>query len=205
MRNWTKEIGDRIGLAFVVLLIGFGSACENPPKLPPDGRSIPDTRLSSEIFSAGDKITVILSDFPGGNANYEQQVSDDGSITLHLNQKFIVAGKLTTTIQQEIHRRYVPDYYTRMTVVVKPREQYFFIDGYVRQGGNRYPYSSSMTVLKAISTAGGFNEFADKRKVELTRSSGRTHIVDCEEAQRDSRLDLAIYPGDRVHVPRRFF
>ncbi len=205
MRNWTKEIGSRFGLLFAAFLIGLGSACVAPPNRPPIGPPHPTVELSSERFKAGDKITVILSDFPGGPASYEQQVSDDGSITLHLNQRFLVAGKLTTLIQQEIHQRFVPDYYTRMTVVVKPREQYFFIDGYVRQGGNRYPYSSGMTVLKAISTAGGFNEFAEKRKVELTRSNGRTHVIDCEKAQKDPRLDLLVYPGDRISVPRVFF
>ena len=153
-------------------------------------------------FRAGDEVKVILSDYPGGPSQFTQKVSDDGQIVLHLNQSFTALGKRPTDLQVEIHRRYVPDYYPRMTVMVRAEEQYIYVRGYVEQDG-RFPYSPGMSVLKAIATARGFDPFADKRKVQVTRLNGKTIRVDCEKAKDDARYDLPVYPGDIVFVPRR--
>jgi hypothetical protein len=41
--------------------------------------------------------------------------------------------------------------------------------------------------------------------VKLTRADGTTAIINCIKAQDDPRLDLDVYPGDRIHIPRRLF
>lgn len=153
-------------------------------------------------FRAGDEITVILSDYPAGPSQFSQKVSDDGQIVLHLNQSFSALGKKPADLQREIHTRYVPDYYPRMTVLVRAEEQYIYVRGYVEQDG-RFPYSPGMTVLKAIATARGFNPFAKTREVQVTRLNGKTIKVDCEKAKDDARYDLPVYPGDIIFVPRR--
>jgi protein involved in polysaccharide export with SLBB domain len=153
-------------------------------------------------FRAGDEVTVVLSDYPGGPAKFSQKVSDDGQIVLHLNQSFSALRKKPEDLQREIHQRYVPDYYPRMTVLVRAEEQYIYVRGYVEQDG-RFPYSPGMTVLKAIATARGFNPFAKTREVQVTRLNGKTIKVDCEKAKDDARYDLPVYPGDIIYVPRR--
>lgn len=203
MRDWITTTSRGLLTLFAAIALVSGIACETPPRgrgnpLPP-----PDSNTSTEYFRAGDKITVILTDFPGGPAQYEQQIADNGSITLHLNQAFVAANRTRSQLQDEIHQRYVPSYYQRMTVVVRPLEQFFFVQGEVR-AQNRYPFSSGMTVLKAITTAGGFTPFADERNVTITRGNGRQETVDCKRAKDDPRLDLLIYPGDQIEVPRRF-
>ena len=63
-----------------------------------------------------------------------------------------------------------------------------------------------MTVLKAIQSASDFTDFAKKKKVQLTRSNGRKkETINCEKARQDPKLDLPIYPGDNIYVPRRFW
>ncbi|MCX8108287.1 MAG: SLBB domain-containing protein, partial [Verrucomicrobiae bacterium] len=65
-------------------------------------------------------------------------------------------------------------------------------------------YTGEMTVLKAISTAGGFTEFAKRNRVEVTRASGgKPVVVDCVKALKNPRLDIPIYPGDRIFVHKR--
>jgi len=60
-------------------------------------------------------------------------------------------------------------------------------------------------VLKAISVAGGFTEFANKTNVEVTRINGeKPIIVDCKKALRIHKLDIPIYPGDHVFVRKRW-
>jgi polysaccharide export outer membrane protein len=91
-----------------------------------------------------------------------------------------------------------------MTVSVLPKSdtQFYFVDGEVRLP-NRQVYLSRTTVLKAIASAGGFTDFANKGKVTLTRVDGRTVIVNCKRAIKDPTLDLEIFPGDKIWVPRR--
>ena len=143
-----------------------------------------------------------MSDFPSGPSKFSQNVSDDGQIVLHLNQTFSVLGKGPADLQSEIHSRYVPEYYPRMTVMVRAEEQYFYVRGRVENDG-RYPYSPGMTVLKAIATARGFDPFAKTWAVLVTRLNGKTIRVDCDKAKNDARYDLPVYPGDIIFVERR--
>lgn len=159
---------------------------------------------SRSVFNTGDRMSIVLSDFPSGPVKYPLKIADDGNIVLHLNQVFRAAGKTPTLLQTEIHERYVPSYYPRMTVQVAAEEQFFFVQGHVNNP-NRFPYSSGMTVMKAISTSSGFDPFAKKWAVIVTRQNGQKFQVNCERAKTDARYDLPIFPGDRINVPRRIY
>jgi protein involved in polysaccharide export with SLBB domain len=65
-------------------------------------------------------------------------------------------------------------------------------------------YGPSITVTKAIQTAGDFTEFANKKKVKLTRKDGSIYTVNCIKALEDPTQDLEVYPGDTIHVPRHW-
>jgi len=57
--------------------------------------------------------------------------------------------------------------------------------------------------LRAIDTANGFTEYANKRKIELTRSTGEKFIIDGKKALKKPELDMEVLPNDRIYVPRR--
>lgn len=196
-----------LGLCAAVLLLGAFTACESMAgsrgqtgKLPPPPRPVDP---ATEQLRAGDKLLIILLDTPGGPIPHEQAITEDGKITLHLNQEFTAAGKTRSQLQQEIVARYVPAYYKRLTATIKVEDKYFFVQGEVKLP-NRYTLSPDMSVLKAVSTAGGFTDFANRREVQLTRLGGEKFIVDCKEALNRQELDLKVYAGDQVVVPRRF-
>ena len=134
----------------------------------------------------------------------EQQVKDDGTITLIQNQKFTVAGKTRGELETEIRKRYVPDYFPTMTVNVakKPDQQFYYVGGDVKLPG-RQLYVSRLRVLGAIKSAGDFTDFAKRTGVELTRADGRKFVINAKKAQQDPRLDLEVLPGDNIYVPRR--
>jgi len=67
---------------------------------------------------------------------------------------------------------------------------------------SRQPHPGEMTVIKAIASAQGFTDFANKHKVRLTRANGHSFIVDCDDALKNPQLDLPVYPGDKIDVPR---
>ena len=169
------------------------------------GGPIDNDVLASGIIKPGDMLKITFSDLPPPQmAPIEQRVKEDGAITLLLNQEFTAAGKTRGELEREIRKRYVPDLFRALTVNVEPLSatQFYYVDGEVKMP-DRQVYISRMTVLKAIASAKGFTDFAKKTGVVLTRLDGRKITVNCIKAQKDPKLDLEVFPGDKVWVPRR--
>lgn len=160
----------------------------------------------ADVIQPGEAITITLSDLPMGVQPIEERVKEDGTITLLQNQTFTAAGKSRRQLEQEIRERYVPKFYRNMTVSVQQQEntRFYFVGGEVRNPG-RQVYLGPMTVLKAIQSCGDFTDFANRRKVQLFRSNGTREIINAKRALQDPSLDLPVYPGDRIHVPRSIF
>jgi len=151
----------------------------------------------------GDKVFVIITDIPVNYGPLEQTIREDGTITLPLSIQVKAAGKKAGDLATEIHDLYVPKYYLRATVTVKPEERVFYVGGQVRQP-NRYVYAGEMTLLRAIKVAGDFTDYAKKTKVMVTRAKGgKPLIVNCKKAINNPKYDVPIYPGDRIEVPQR--
>ena len=157
-----------------------------------------------EIINIGDSLTITFSDLPLLLPADQQQVKSDGTITLMENQTFTAAGKAPGELEKEIRSRYVPRLYPKMTVTIKPLERFFYIGGEVRAPG-RQVYVGPITVLKAIQSAGDFTDFAQRKRVRLTRLNGKKETINCIKAREDSTLDPPVFPGDTIHVPRRLF
>ncbi len=177
------------------------SNVETLPATPGQGSS------PEEVLSSGDTVNIVFSDLPSPQPPFEGQVKGDGTITLFLNQTFTVAGKTRGQLEKEIRAAYVPKFFKYMTVTIKPKDatQFYYVGGEVRAPG-RQVYIGKMTVTKAIQSCGDFTDFAKKSKVQLTRAGGkRTEVIDGVKALRDPNLDVEIYPGDKIHVPRRIW
>lgn len=164
----------------------------------------PGVQVSSKL-GVGDLLTVNFSDVPERSMPHEQQhrIGDDGLITLPLNVEVTASGKTPTQLQQEIRKAYVPKYFVNLTVVVKAADRYVYVDGEVKVP-NRQFHIDGLTVLRAISTAGGFTDFAKKGSIEVRRASGgKAELVDWNKARKNPKLDLPLYVNDIVYVPRR--
>ncbi len=131
-----------------------------------------------------------------------ERIKEDGSIALPLVGQVPAANKTAGELQKIIQDSYVPKYYRRLTVTVKTENRVFFVEGEV-QRPDRYIYTGEITVLKAIATAGGFSDFAARRRVELIRTDGKRLNVDAVRARDNPEIDATVYPGDRISVPRR--
>jgi protein involved in polysaccharide export with SLBB domain len=153
------------------------------------------------VIRKGDLLVISFSDIPGPKA-FEPRVGEEGTITLEQNKAFNVIGKTVTDLAKEIRAAYVPEYYTHLTVDIKPLERFFYVLGEVKSPG-QHPYVRGLNVLKAVSSAGDFTDFANRRKVELNRGQD-LYIIDCVKARRDPRYDMDVLPDDKITVPRRF-
>ena len=162
---------------------------------------------TGSAFNIGD---LVIVNFSGLSVEalippHEERVKEDGKITLPLIGPVTAKGKTAGELQKLIRDKYIEGKYypESLNVTVRGESLIFFVDGEVRSP-NRYVWSEGMSVLKAISSAGGFTDFANKTEVTVTRQSGRTYTVNCKKALEKPELDLPVYPGDRVVVPRRW-
>lgn len=74
------------------------------------------------------------------------------------------------------------------------------VGGEVRSGGAQVPLRDNMQLFTAITTAGGFTEFADKKKVKLIRASKAT-LYDMRDIKADGSNNPLLKDGDLIHVP----
>ena len=194
-----------VSLAATALVVAGCAPQHNPT----GGRPTTDTqRRENTPLQIGDRIEVDLSGTPMPVEPAVMDISDQGTITLaHINQPVKAVGESPEELAAVIHDLLVPSIYTHVNVTVLPRERYFYVTGEIigSSTGGRQLYLSRITVTKAIAAAGGFNEYAAKHRVRLTRLDGTIFIVDCVGALDHPELDLEVFPGDKIDVPKRSF
>lgn len=157
---------------------------------------------SPDILRPGDAVYISFSGVIDPPQRVEDRIREDGCITIPFYPAVEAAGLTRLQLQQKVLDLYVPKYYKRLTVTVNPAERWIYVSGQVRKEGG-IPYAGELTVLKAIAAAGGFTDFARKNRVRLTRANGQIINVDCDRALQEPTLDLPLFPGDQVYVPRR--
>jgi protein involved in polysaccharide export with SLBB domain len=160
--------------------------------------------LSSSVLQKGDTVTIAFSDLPQPIPERKERIPDDGKLTLPFNVVVKADGKTAFQLEREIEKEYVPKYYVRLTVSVKPEDRYYFVGGEVKIQ-NRQQYIGRMTVLRAIDTAGGFTDFANRKKIEVRRSGGDKSNVNWYEAVKDPSKDPEVFPNDQIIVHKKWF
>jgi protein involved in polysaccharide export with SLBB domain len=149
----------------------------------------------------------------GGVPNEEQQqvnniytVDTEGDISLPYINKVKAAGRTPTDLARAIEETYrAGKVYTNpnITILMQPQSRFVNVGGSVRTP-MRVPFTEDMTLLAAINASGGFNDFADQKRVRLLRGS-EVKIYDVRQSRRDPSKDVKLQPGDRVEVPQTFF
>lgn len=138
-------------------------------------------------------------------------VSPDGTIVYPYIGSIKVQG-LTLAEAQELVQRELSGYLKYPIIAISLREsrsRKFFVYGeVVRPGG--YPYENDLTVVKAISIAGGFTKYGSSSKVKVLRhranGTSDTIKVDVKRAMDGAPgADLRMEPGDIVSVSEGVF
>ena len=130
-------------------------------------------------------------------------INEDGNISLPLVGSIKAGGLTASELAERIQANYVPRYYVRCNAAVLVSARFLYVGGEVRNPG-RFPWSEDTTLLKAISTASGFTDFANRQKVQLIRG-GKLEVYNCEDLQRNPAKDPPVRPGDTITVPRSIF
>ncbi len=190
-------------------------AFTDTPAPPPAATVIAPNGLSAENqangnydvakLHVGDTITVTLSGLPDQVAPTTTTITEDGNINLPDIGKVQAASRSVGELQNAIHDKYVPAFYTHITVTVTIGDRVYYVRGEVKQPG-RLVYTSETTVTKAIAAAGDFTDFANHRKVKLIRANtGVQIIVNCNRVLSGDEPDPPVYPGDQIFVYKSIF
>lgn len=196
-----------LGAIVLLLMLTTGvGACQrgSGPRVsylpPPSEKTVigPGDVFSMQIVSE--------KDLPG-----EYQVASDGTVDLPYIQTVQVAGlepqELARVIRQKLIERKV---LTDPIVVVQVKEYHsrtVILLGQVAKPGS-FPLTPGLTLMQAISLAGGLSNIADDNNVTLTRKmeTGTKTVTISVEAITDGKAqDIPLQAGDRVYVPSRLF
>jgi len=194
------------GLLFVGLFFAGCSSSPNIDDLLQTGGTA--TTNSSHVnvakFHVGETVSVMFSGIPDTIPPHEEPIKEDGTITLPLIGPVQAVGKTAGELQAQIHDLYVPKYYVRLTVTIKPGDLVYYVKGEVKTPG-RQIYVGEITVTRAITSAGDMTDFASHSNVWLIRANGQRIKVNVDDVLENPSQDPQVYPGDQIVVERRYW
>ena len=161
------------------------------------------------MLRVGDPVDLKIGGVPAeeqAQVNNIYTVDANGAVNLPYINKVKAEGLSPSQLASSIEATYRANkIYTNptITIVMQPQSRFVNVGGAVR-APTRVPFTEDMTLLTAINAAGGFNDFADQKRVRLLRGKNVT-MYDVREFRRNPSKDVTLQPGDRVEVPQSFF
>jgi len=161
--------------------------------------------MAKNVMRVGDTITIRLTGVPDGGFIDQMQIPESGQIHVELlEQSFIAAGTTAADLAAQITQAYkTQKIYTTPVVLVTTDASYVNVYGDVRNP-SRVVLTPDLTLLTAIISCGGFDEYADRRHVRITRGK-QLIVIDAINASRTPGADPPVYAGDQIYVPRTPF
>jgi protein involved in polysaccharide export with SLBB domain len=199
----------------VLLLIGcfLVAACKGPrgsagSSMRADELPTSPAVSTSNTLGPGDLIEVRV--FEEADLSGPYRVATGGTIDFPLCGKVAVQG-LNTSSTADLLTRCLGEKYLRHPQVTVLLREYnskkIFVFGEVQKPGT-FPYEEDMSIIQAITMAGGFTKIASKNDIAVTRAvEGReTKIrVPVADIGTGREKNFRLQPGDIVFVPESMF
>lgn len=179
----------------LVMLAGLGlSGCADKVPL-----GHPATLASSPIYRLGVGDTVRVGVYGEDRLGGDYIVASDGTISFPLIGSVPASGRTVEELRVALTGSLGAGYLTTPKVnaqVITFRP--YFILGEVERPG-RYPAVDSMSLTKAIATAGGYTYRANTKFIYLRRDGQKAEVkLPVDE-------DVHVQPGDVIRVGERYF
>jgi len=186
----------KIGLVIVVLgfIVSLGTAVAQTPAPESSYQIGPNDILNIFVWKEADLTRDVT-------------VMPDGKITYPLIGEITAQGQTASELKKTITDK-LQNFVTapEVTVIVKEsRSQVVYTVGKLTRPGP-YPLAPGMTVMQALSAAGGFAEWADPKNIMIIRREGGKEIqlrFNYKEFTSGERLEqnIVLKPGDTLVVP----
>ncbi len=184
------------------LASGLGCWWQTAPETP---EPPPRAFLPASTLGAGDVFEVKVYDEPELSGVY--RVSSAGGITFPLVGQVSVEGMSSTDAAAELQRllgaRYLRD--PQVSIFIREyNSKKVSVFGEVTKPGI-FQFEDGMTVIQAVSQAGGFTAVAAKDSTNVTRlidGAEQKYPVPVEAIAQGKAKNFFLQPGDIVYVPR---
>ena len=195
-------IFEKAGIVSVLLALAIAVGCAGggmPHPLEP-----PLMEKADYVIGAGDRLTIRVWKNP--DLSVGVPVRPDGKISVPLLDDVQAEG-FTALELKEVITRDLGEYVTNpdlTVIVVGVNKRIYMLGGVGRQGP--IPLGSDLRVTDAISSAGGFGTFADKKNVKVIRRSENGEVeyrfnYDAYVAGKAPGTNLLLAPNDTILVP----
>lgn len=214
---------EALSTARLVRVIAFGAilfaaACRPPSTTAQLANTISTTEAeqnasaltarAANTLGSGDVVEVRVYREP--ELSGAHRVSPEGVIDFPLCGKVALAGKTSSQAADAVTACLRDGYLRRPEVSVLIREynsQKIFVFGEVQKPGT-FSFEENMSVIQAITLAGGFTKVAAKNNTNVTRlieGQERKIRVPVEDIGVGREKNFLLKPGDIVFVPESFF
>ena len=154
---------------------------------------------------SGDSFEMQLSGMPAEYAmdfRGQYTIGDDGTVSIPLIGPVRAIGLTSSQLARSIEKKLVAEQiFTQPTVMLAlPVQSRFVTVGGAVRAPQAVPWSTDMTLSAAIKRAGGTSDFANIKRVRLTRD-GKVAVLDLRRADKDPNQNPKLLPGDEVEVP----
>jgi polysaccharide export outer membrane protein len=217
MKNWFK-----FGILPLMPVLALSAAAQNTPDKDKKGKddktqmtraadpldaSRPVPAATDPNYLIGEQDILDISVWKEPEISRQVPVRPDGKISLPLLNDVQAAGltprQLGLLISESL-KKYLTD--PQVTVIVTAiNSQRVYLMGQVSRAG-AYPLLPNMTVLQALSSAGGFTTFAKLKKIYVLRTEHGKQVkypFNYKEvvSGNNSKSDIVLQPGDTIVVP----
>jgi polysaccharide export outer membrane protein len=195
----------RAALAAVLALV---SACGSLARSVREPEAAAADPASASTLGPGDVVEIRVYQEPELSGLY--QVGPEGDVVFPLCQHVPVAG-LTPNGAAERLRGCLSERYMRnpqVSVLVKEyNSKKVFVFGEVQKPGT-FAYQDGMSVVQAVTLAGGFTRIASPNSTSVTRKVNGQEVkvkVQVEDIALGRASNFTLEPGDIVFVPESLF
>ena len=198
----------QFGIMAIALLMPATQACAQDKAGTAEATSAPSKSATADPnYVIGGQDVLDISVWKEAELTRTVPVRPDGKISLPLLNDVQAAGLTPTQLAAQITeslKKYVTN--PQVTVIISQiNSQRIYILGEVNRAG-AYPLLPNMTVLQGLSSAGGFTQFANLKKIYMFRMENGKQVkypFNYKEviSGKSSDENIALKAGDTIVVP----
>jgi polysaccharide export outer membrane protein len=177
-------------------------------------QSIIDVKREKYLIDSKDILNITVFDEPG--LSMKIGVSDEGILSYPLIGDIEAKGLTTQEVKEVLEQRLKDGYLKNPKVTVmldialmeQSKEKEVFVLGEVNRSGAIPILGKYLSVLEAVTKAGGFTKLAAPNRTKVIRveeGEEKTIMVNLNKVRKGNKsLDIILKPGDIVVVPETY-
>lgn len=169
----------------------------------------------AEEYTIHERELIQITVYEHADISGDYRVSGDGTIFFPLLGILRVAGLTEKELQEKLTSQLADGFLVNPQITVRILEyrDYVYITGEVKKPG-AYSYEENMTVIKAVTLAGGFTELAAPGRIKILRKNsaapGKPDVKNPpnapgKEKEIKAKIEDLVLPNDIIIVPERIF